>query len=84
MSNLNIQGQILTIIKKSYEGKDTNYLQFMTESESKGIEILKVKITIDEDINKVEKGLTVSVPISISSMNGNLYYSQSNSLKILK
>ena len=84
MSNLNITGQIMTILTKSYEGKDTNYLQFMVESESKGIEILKVKITIDEDINKVEKGLTVSVPISISSMNGNLYYSQTNSLKILK
>ena len=84
MSNLNITGQIMTILKKSYEGKDTNYLQFMTESESRGIEILKVKITVDEDINKVEKGLTVSVPISISAVNGNLYYSQTNSIKILK
>ena len=54
------------------------------ESESKGIEIIKVKITNETDISKLEKDSVVSIPVTISSVNGNLYYSQSNSVKFLK
>jgi hypothetical protein len=54
------------------------------ESESKGIEIIKVKITNEIDIPKLEKDSVVAVPITISSVNGNLYYSQSNQVKFLK
>ena len=84
MTNLSINGQIMTVLTKNYENKETVYLQFMCESEAKGIEILKVKITNDQDIQVVKKGDLVSVPISIASINGNLYYSQTDKLKILK
>ena len=44
----------------------------------------KVKITNETDISKLEKDSVVSIPVTISSVNGNLYYSQSNSVKFLK
>ena len=54
------------------------------ESEAKGMEIIKVKIIKEEDILKLEKDSVVSIPVSISSVNGNLYYSQINTIKFHK
>ena len=83
MTNISINGKIISVLEKSFENKKTVYAQFLMESESKGMEILKVKITNENDISKLEKDILVSVPVSISSVNGNLYYSQSNSIKFL-
>ncbi|MDX9900824.1 MAG: hypothetical protein RBT22_04910 [Aliarcobacter sp.] len=84
MTSITINGKIASILEKSYENKKTVYAQFLMESESKGIEIIKVKITNEIDIPKLEKDAVVSIPVTISSVNGNLYYSQSNSVKFLK
>ena len=54
------------------------------ESESKGMEIIKVKIVKEEDILKLEKDIVVSIPVSISTVNGNLFYSQINTIKFHK
>ena len=54
------------------------------ESESKGMEIIKVKIVNEADISKLEKDLIVSVPVSIVAVNGNLYYSQADNIKFHK
>ena len=51
------------------------------ESEAKGMEIIKVKIVNEADIQKLEKDLVVSIPVSISTVNGNLFYSQINTIK---
>ena len=83
MTNISINGKVISILEKSFENKKTVYAQFLMESESKGMEILKVKITNETDISKLEKDILVSVPVAISSVNGNLYYSQSNSIKFL-
>lgn len=83
MTNISINGKIISVLEKSFENKKTVYAQFLMESESKGMEILKVKITNENDISKLEKDILVSVPVAISSVNGNLYYSQSNSIKFL-
>ena len=84
MTSITINGKIISILEKVFENKKTVYVQFLMESESKGMEIIKVKITNEIDIPKLEKDAVVSVPITISSVNGNLYYSQSNSVKFLK
>ena len=84
MTSITINGKIISILEKVFENKKTGYVQFLMESESKGIEIIKVKITNEIDIPKLEKDAVVSVPITISSVNGNLYYSQSNQVKFLK
>ena len=83
MTSITINGKIISVLEKSFENKKTIYAQFLMESESKGIEILKVKITNESDISKLEKDAVVSVPVSVSSVNGNLYYSQSNQIKFL-
>jgi hypothetical protein len=83
MTNISINGKIISVLEKSFENKKTTYAQFLMESESKGMEILKVKITNENDISKLEKDILVSVPVAISSVNGNLYYSQSNNIKFL-
>jgi hypothetical protein len=84
MTSITINGKIISILEKVFENKKTVYVQFLMESEAKGIEIIKVKITNEIDIPKLEKDSVVAVPITISSVNGNLYYSQSNQVKFLK
>ena len=84
MTSITINGKIISILEKVFENKKTVYAQFLMESESKGMEIIKVKITNETDISKLEKDAVVSVPVLISSVNGNLYYSQSNNIKFLK
>ena len=82
-TNITINGKIISVLEKSFENKKTIYAQFLMESETKGMEILKVKITNENDISKLEKDNLVSIPVSISSVNGNLYYSQISQIRIL-
>ncbi|WP_201522823.1 hypothetical protein [Aliarcobacter butzleri] len=84
MTQILINGKIITVLEKKFEDKKTVYAQFLMESESKGMEIIKVKIVNEADIQKLEKDLVVSVPVSISAVNGNLYYSQSDNIKFSK
>ncbi len=82
-TNITINGKIISVLGKSFENKKTIYAQFLMESETKGMEILKVKITNENDISKIEKDSLVSIPVSISSVNGNLYYSQISQIRFL-
>ena len=82
-TNITINGKIISVLEKSFENKKTIYAQFLMESETKGMEILKVKITNENDISKLEKDSLVPIPVSISNVNGNLYYSQISQIKFL-
>ena len=82
-TNIVINGKIISVLEKSFENKKTVYAQFLMESESKGIEILKVKITNENDISKLQKDSLVSIPVSVSSVNGNLYFSQIEQIRFL-
>ena len=82
-TNITINGKIISVLEKSFENKKTIYAQFLMESESKGIEILKVKITNENDISKLQKDSLVSIPVSVSSVNGNLYFSQIEQIRFL-
>ena len=84
MTSITINGKILTILEKEFENKKTVYAQFLMESESKGMEIIKVKIVNEADIQKLEKDLVVSVPVSVVAVNGNLYYSQADNIRFHK
>ncbi|MCT7573130.1 MULTISPECIES: hypothetical protein [Aliarcobacter] len=84
MTQILINGKIITVLEKMYEDKKTIYAQFLMESESKGMEIIKVKITNEADIQKLEKDLVVSIPVSVVAVNGNLYYSQSDNIRFHK
>ncbi len=80
MTNITINGKIITVLEKMYEDKKTVYAQFLMESEAKGMEIIKVKIINEADIQKLQKNLVVSVPVSVVAVNGNLYFSQSDNI----
>ncbi|OCL97687.1 hypothetical protein AAX29_01840 [Aliarcobacter thereius] len=84
MTNITINGKIITVLEKKFEDKRTVYAQFLMESKAKGMEILKVKITNESDIQKLEKDLVVSVPVSVVAVNGNLYYSQNANIRFQK
>ena len=84
MTNITINGKIITVLEKMYEDKKTVYAQFLMESEAKGMEIIKVKITNEADIQKLEKDLVVSVPVLVVAVNGNLYYSQADNIRFHK
>ena len=55
MTQILINGKIITVLEKVYEDKKTVYAQFLMESEAKGMEIIKVKIVNEADIQKLEK-----------------------------
>lgn len=84
MTNITINGKIITVLEKIYEDKKTIYAQFLMESEAKGMEIIKVKIVNEADIQKLQKDLVVSIPVSIVAVSGNLYYSQSDNIRFPK
>ena len=81
-NKITITGKISTILEKEYQGAKTTQVQFLMESDSKGIEVIKVKITKDEDKLKLFKDVIVSIPVSIVAVNGNLYYSQSDYMSV--
>lgn len=80
-ATINITGTVMSVLNKTYEDKTTVNIQFLKESESKGIEVLKVKLTDDTDITKVQNGQAISIPVNIACVNNNLYYSQAGGIK---
>ena len=76
-----INGKIMSIIEKIYEGKKTVYVQFLAESEARGMEIIKVKITIDTDIVQLQKNEIVAIPVSIACVNNTVYLTQCDAIK---
>ncbi len=80
-ATINISGKIMSVLNKTFEDKTTVNVQFLKESEKKGIEVIKVKLTEQEDILKVEQGQLISIPVNIACVNNNLYYSQSGTIK---
>ena len=59
-NKITITGKISTILEKEYQGAKTTQVQFLMESDSKGIEVIKVKITKDEDKLKLFKDAIVA------------------------
>ena len=76
-----INGKIMSIIEKIYEGKKTVYVQFLAESEARGMEIIKVKMTIDTDIVQLQKGEIVSIPVVVVCANNIIYFTQCETIK---
>ena len=83
-TNITINGTIMAVIEKDYNNEKTLYAQFLKEDVKKGFEVIKVKITIESDYSKLQQNQVVSIPVSIANVNGNLYFSQSSELKVLR
>lgn len=83
-TNITINGTIMAVIEKDYNSEKTIYAQFLKEDTKKGFEVIKVKITIESDYSKLQQNQVVSIPVNIASVNGNIYFSQSSELKVLR
>lgn len=79
-TQITISGQIAAVVEKTYQDEITRYVQFLNENETKGLEILRVKISSNTDVNKLKKGIVVSIPVSIATVNNALYYSQAGEI----
>ena len=83
-TNITINGTIMAVIEKDYNNEKTLYAQFLKEDVKKGFEVIKVKITIESDYSKLQQNQVVSIPVNIAVVNGNMYFSQSSELKVLR
>ncbi len=83
-TNITINGTVMAVVEKDYNNEKTLYAQFLKEDVKKGFEVIKVKITIESDYSKLQQNQVVSIPVSIANVNGNMYFSQSSELKVLR
>ncbi|MFY4822101.1 hypothetical protein ACOTVO_04960 [Aliarcobacter butzleri] len=83
-TNITINGTVMAVIEKDYNNEKTVYAQFLKEDVKKGFEVIKVKITIESDYSKLQQNQVVSIPVNIAVVNGNMYFSQSSELKVLR
>lgn len=83
-TNITINGTVMAVVEKDYNSEKTIYAQFLKEDTKKGFEVIKVKITIESDYSKLQQNQIVSIPVNIAVVNGNMYFSQSSELKVLR
>ena len=83
-TNITINGTVMAVVEKDYNNEKTIYAQFLKEDLKKGFEVIKVKMTVQADYSKLQQNQIVSIPVNIATVNGNLYYSQSFEMKVLK
>ncbi len=83
-TNITINGTVMAVVEKDYNNEKTIYAQFLKEDLKKGFEVIKVKMTVQADYSKLQQNQMVSIPVNIATVNGNLYFSQSSELKVLR
>ncbi len=79
-TKLIIIGTVYAIAKKSFEGQDTVYAQFLNKKENGGVEIQQVKMTDIIDIDNLKEGQNLKIPVKVSSYQNNMYYTQVESI----
>lgn len=82
-SNIIIKGQVLKVLEKEYQGNISYSIQFMTQDEKKGFSIIGVKVEPDLMIQGLKENDNVEIPLKISFVNNNIYYSATNKIKVL-
>lgn len=82
MTKILIHGKIEHKQLKEYQGETTTILQFISKNDKKGFEVIKVKLI--EESMQFKEGDIVSIPVSISTMNNSLFYTQSGKIETLK
>ena len=84
-TKLFIQGEISSIKTTEFKGENITKLQFLNENEANGgLEVLEVKIDKEHLNNEIKKGDKVNVPISMTSMNGKIFYKTNGKIIVSK
>jgi len=79
MAQIIINGKAEHTQEKEFQGKKTISIQFLSKSERKGFEVIKVKLT--DEITTVKEGDIIGIPVSISTMNNQIFYTQTGQIK---
>jgi len=82
MTKIVITTKAELVLSKEYEGETTTYIQSIQKTEKKGFEVLKIKLS-DSMLN-FKEGDTVSVPVKLSAMNSQIFYSQNGKIEVVK
>lgn len=75
-TKLIMTGSIYAISKKSFEGQETVYAQFLNKKDDGGVEIQQVKITDAQDVALLKEGLNVKIPVKVSSYQNKMFFTQ--------
>lgn len=70
------------IHKKEYEGLTTTYIQTIQKSETKGFEVIKIKLT--DTVLNFKDGDFISIPVKLSAMNSQIFYTQNGKIELAK
>lgn len=79
-----IQGELTSIKTTEFKGEKVSKLQFLNENDNGGLEVIEVKIDIEHLNNELKKGDKVNVPVSMSVMNGKVYYKTNGKIIVSK
>lgn len=82
-SSIIIKGQIIKVLEKEFEGKKSYSLQFMSADEKRGFIIISVEVEPEFFNNECRDNSQIEVPIKVVGVNGNLYYSAIDKVKLL-
>lgn len=82
MTKIIINGKIEHIQVKDFQGVKTTIVQMINKSEKKGFEVIKIKLTDESTI--IKEGEIVNIPVSISTMNNSIFYTQNGKIEIVK
>ncbi|MGB6328251.1 MAG: hypothetical protein WBF48_04950 [Halarcobacter sp.] len=79
-TKLILAGKVYAVATKSFNDEETIYAQFLNKQENGTVDVLKVKMTEQEDIQALKEGMVIKIPIKISSYEGRMFYSQTEAL----
>ncbi len=74
-----VRTEVLKIVVSEYEGEKIYKLQSIFEDERKGFSIISVKLLSEP--KEIKEGDTVELPVKISAMNSNIFFTQNGSIK---
>ncbi len=76
-SKIIITGQVFAMAKKMYKEEEVIYVQFLNKNDNGGVEIQQIKLTDKNDTLSIKEGLTVKIPVKVSSFENKLFFTQS-------
>ena len=82
MTKIIASGKAEHVQVKDYQGNKTTIVQMINKSDKKGVEVIKIKL-VDESVI-VKEGDIVNIPVSISTMNNSIIYTQNGKIEIVK
>lgn len=79
-TKLILAGQVYAIAKKTFQEEETVYIQFLNKVDNGGVEIQQVKLVEKADIATIKEGVSVKIPVKVSSYQNKLFFTQTEAI----